>query len=280
MTEAWPWIRTALLGAGLSVSILLLLPRPRRLLTAVNYRGTLLDVTLGIVVWSSLSLLMGASFLVEGLKGGAGDRPWLIPAMALVFAGGLYDDLQPHRTRGIVLQLRRLGEGVVTPGVVKLAAAVAAAAILMIGTESSWWRIVVGIPVIAGSVNLWNLLDVMPGRAIKFFLVGVLFAARPSRLMAASFGVAAGVLWSDLRERAMLGDSGANVLGLIIGIGLFDLLSTTGLLVAMVLIVLLHVLSETITLSRAIRAIPPLRWLDDLGRVRAADAAPGASGSQ
>ena len=33
-------------------------------------------------------------------------------------------------------------------------------------------------------------------------------------------------------------------------------------------VVALHVLSETVTLSRIIRAVPPLRWLDDLGRVR------------
>ena len=66
----------------------------------------------------------------------------------------------------------------------------------------------------------------------------------------------------------MLGDAGANVLGLVAGIGMFDRLGLVGLWVALAGVVALHVLSETVTLSRIIRAVPPLRWLDDLGRVR------------
>jgi hypothetical protein len=38
--------------------------------------------------------------------------------------------------------------------------------------------------------------------------------------------------------------------------------------VALAAVLGLHVLSETVTLSRIIRRFPPLRWADDLGRIR------------
>ena len=66
----------------------------------------------------------------------------------------------------------------------------------------------------------------------------------------------------------MLGDAGANVIGFVMGGELFDRLGNRGLVGALAALVLIHVLSETVTLSRIIRAIPPLRWFDDLGRIR------------
>jgi hypothetical protein len=73
----------------------------------------------------------------------------------------------------------------------------------------------------------------------------------------------------DLRERAMLGDAGSNVLGFIIGLALFRLLPTWGLGFVLGVILILHALGETVTLSRIIEATPPLRWFDRLGRLPA-----------
>jgi hypothetical protein len=125
----------------------------------------------------------------------------------------------------------------------------------------------------AGSANLWNLLDVRPGRAIKYFFVAALALSFPySRfgdvLLPAGLGAAAAVSISDLRERAMLGDAGSNVLGFVIGIGLFRTLPAWGLAVALGVVLALHVLAETFTLSRMIEALRPLRWFDRIGRLK------------
>jgi UDP-GlcNAc:undecaprenyl-phosphate/decaprenyl-phosphate GlcNAc-1-phosphate transferase len=85
-------------------------------------------------------------------------------------------------------------------------------------------------------------------------------------LLAIALGAGLALLAVDLRERAMLGDSGANVLGFLVGVALFLTLRTWALVVAAAVIVVLHVLAETVTLSRLIDAAPPLRWLDRLGR--------------
>jgi UDP-GlcNAc:undecaprenyl-phosphate GlcNAc-1-phosphate transferase len=78
---------------------------------------------------------------------------------------------------------------------------------------------------------------------------------------------AALVLPLDLRERAMLGDGGANLLGFTVGLGAYLVLPGWAVEVVAVLAVALNVLGDTVSLSRAIDVVPPLRWFDHLGRV-------------
>jgi hypothetical protein len=126
---------------------------------------------------------------------------------------------------------------------------------------------------VAGSANLWNGLDVAPGRAGKAFLLAappLVALAGPGPgtvILAAALGAAAVVLLPDLREAAMLGDVGANLLGFAVGAALAEVLSLAWLALATGTVVALNLLAETLTLSRAISAVPPFRWADRLGRL-------------
>ena len=71
--------------------------------------------------------------------------------------------------------------------------------------------------------------------------------------------------WDSRRARS-LGDSGSNVLGFLIGLALFLTLPVWGLVVALLLVLFLHYVAETTTLSRVIDAVAILRWFDALGR--------------
>ena len=65
----------------------------------------------------------------------------------------------------------------------------------------------------------------------------------------------------------MLGDSGANLLGFLAGAEIVRRLPEPWLPVAAATVVGLNLLAETVTFSRTIEAIPPLRWFDRLGRL-------------
>ena len=77
---------------------------------------------------------------------------------------------------------------------------------------------------IALAANLANLLDRAPGRVIKYSLLAyaplaIVAGAGPVGVAAAPvMGAALGMLPEDLRERVMLGDTGANVLGGVLGL--------------------------------------------------------------
>jgi hypothetical protein len=129
-----------------------------------------------------------------------------------------------------------------------------------------------GVVLIAAATNLWNGLDVMPGRALKAFLVvGLLFIGVDWRLappVPGAFVPGLFGLLADLRERAMLGDGGSNLLGFTAGLGLYLVLPGWGVALGAAAAVALNLLGETVTLSRLIEATPPLRWFDGLGRIR------------
>ncbi len=70
----------------------------------------------------------------------------------------------------------------------------------------------------------------------------------------------------DLREKAMLGDAGANAIGALAGLWLVLTLDTDGQLVALVVLVLVNLFGEFRSISKAIERLPLLRHLDSLGR--------------
>jgi len=246
---------------------------------AVNHRGRPVPALLGPAITAAvlvvgLGIVVGRAFTEGGLSSTDAHVLEDLGGLVVVFLAGFYDDHQRGPHRGLRGHLLELARGRVTPGTVKLFAAVGAAALIAGLSGRGPLRAILGIPLMAGSANLWNLLDVRPGRAIKYFLLAAivlaaLVTAGDVRVMG-GIAVAASLvaLWPDLREMAMLGDSGSNVLGLVIGIALFRSLSALALGLALAAIMVLHLLAETVSFSRVIDALRPLRWFDRVGRVQ------------
>ncbi len=246
-------------------------------LAAENYRGVLLSRVLGLPLAAAGALSTIAIALV-----GVAESSWRVRSPGwsamigtlLVFAAGLIDDVSPMGPRGLRKHLRALAAGHMTTGILKLLVTVAAS-IVVVGGEARGDGLAraAGVVLIAGCANLWNGLDVRPGRALKAFLVigiTILFADPDWRLVPVLPGVLVGALpclFLDLRERAMLGDGGANLVGFVAGMGLYAVTPGGGVCVGAVATVVLNVLADTVTLSRLIDAFPPLRWVDRLGRI-------------
>jgi UDP-N-acetylmuramyl pentapeptide phosphotransferase/UDP-N-acetylglucosamine-1-phosphate transferase len=243
-----------------------------------NYRGHGLPTAAGVVLVAAVIAVDGGRTLlgVVGLGDAATAPPRLLVLAAVVMFGvlGLIDDLLGDaHDRGLRGHVSAALRGRVTTGFIKLGGGAAVALVLAGAIDGDRpGRVLVDGALIALAANLGNLLDRAPGRTLKWGLLAYLplavvaGTAAPGVALAVVVGAAAGLLVGDLRERFMLGDTGANALGaalgctavLVLGEGVRDL-------VAAVLLAL-TLLSEVMSFSRIIGAVAPLRLLDRLGR--------------
>ncbi len=133
-------------------------------------------------------------------------------------------------------------------------------------------RLLADAALVALAANLGNLFDRAPGRAIKVGMVSFLVLAVATTGAVALTGVAvvvgaaAALFVDDMHERLMLGDAGANVLGGVLGCGVVLTCPPATRLAALLVVAFLNLASEVVSFSRVIDAVPPLRFLDHLGR--------------
>ena len=234
-----------------------------------NHRGAPVPRILGIALALDAAIWTVAYAIVAG----TGVAGWVtLGGMLLVFGAGLIDDLTPEGPRGIRNHLRAAAGGRPTTGLLKIVVIVGSAILVVVLLpQRETYATVAAVVVIAGCANVWNGLDVAPGRALKAFLVPAAgFAvwgtvADAPALVGLLIGAVL-VLPFDLRESAMLGDGGANMLGFAAGVGLFEILPDPWVVVAAGAAVFLNVVAETASFSRIIERTPPLRWVDALGR--------------
>jgi UDP-GlcNAc:undecaprenyl-phosphate/decaprenyl-phosphate GlcNAc-1-phosphate transferase len=234
-----------------------------------NHRGVPVPRILGIALAIDATVWTVA-YAIVAETGAAG---WgSLAGLLLVFGAGLFDDLAPDGPRGIRNHLRSVAGGQLTTGLLKVVVILGSAILVVVLLpERQAYATVAGVVLLAGCANVWNGLDVAPGRSLKAFLVpSVAFAAWGTIAVAPALaGLLIGavlVLPFDLRESAMLGDGGANMLGFAAGIGLYETLPDPWVIVAAAVAVLLNVAAETTSFSRLIESTPPLRWVDALGR--------------
>jgi UDP-N-acetylmuramyl pentapeptide phosphotransferase/UDP-N-acetylglucosamine-1-phosphate transferase len=79
-------------------------------------------------------------------------------------------------------------------------------------------------------------------------------------------GAAAGLLPADLHERLMLGDTGANLLGAVLGLAVVLEASRPVRTAVLIVLVVLNLASERVSFSSVIDRTPGLRQLDRVGR--------------
>jgi Glycosyl transferase family 2 len=193
---------------------------------AVNHRG----LRLPLVGW------------VVGLA-----QPQLLPVTAI----GVADDLWSGEERGFREHLRT-GR---TTGVLKL---VGIPAFALWRTRSLAGALLVGL-----AANVLNQLDTRPGRALKSFALGSLLLRGVPRGAAAAAVLLAAY---DLREMAMLGDSGSNALGAVLGFRSVEFLTERQRWSAIAALAGLTLLGERRSLGALIERTPGLRELDAWGR--------------
>lgn len=183
---------------------------------------------------------------------------------------------KPAVPKGFHGHLQALSQGKVTTGALKIVGIGTGAALGSLGigrsrgTGLGTW--VLDTMLIAGSANLANLFDLRPGRCLKVGALAALplipekGAAAP--LASGALATSALALPADLGEREMLGDTGANALGALLGSAWAQKTGTGGKILGVLGIVALTAASEKISFSQVIAKTPGLRTIDQLGRRR------------
>ena len=249
-------------------------------LVRANYRGVSLAFPLGAVLaTAALVALAPLAFLndrgdLELLAPGL--RQWMPYLLGVAFLGFLDDSLgggevadAPRGWRG---HARALRAGSLSTGAVKALGALALAAYVVSGRGLESWRYLADVGLLILATNLFNLLDLRPGRAEKGLgLLGAglclgAWTLAPLELLGIFAGPVLVGAWFTLRERAMLGDTGSNLVGAIGGVWLLTTLSPDARLIALALVAGLTIYGELRSISATIDSVPPLRWLDSLGR--------------
>ena len=248
-----------------------------------NHRGHPVPTAAGVVLPVTVVLVEGGRAVASaaGVGGenviGQGRLAVLVTALGMGFLGVIDDLAGPGDVRGFGGHVRALARARLTTGGLKLlgGAGVALTAVAIAsGPRTSAGRLLADAALVALAANLGNLFDRGPGRVLKVggasFLVLAVATAGASVLtgVAVAVGAAAALLVDDLRERLMLGDTGANVLGGVVGLGLVLACSATTRLVALAVVAALNLVSEVVSFSRVIDTVPPLRALDRAGRRR------------
>ena len=276
--HALPFVVALAVAAGLAPALLRGLREGGH--TRANYRERALPFPFGVLTLAAALIALIPLTLLARLASAHVFHPEL-PAIAMyalgVLALGLLDDTlagnEPRRrSRGWRGHGSAALRGELTTGALKAAGSLGLAllATSYLGLSNGRWLLATGVLVLA--TNAFNLLDLRPGRATKAFVLlgaGLTIGSADVRPLWALGLFAAPALVAgvyDLRERVMLGDTGASLLGALAGLWLVLTLSGTGQLIALALLAAITLYGELRSISALIERTPGLRQLDSWGR--------------
>src|SRR3954452_11076173 len=239
-----------------------------------NFRGRALAFPFGVVVVFAAVCALVPLALLDRLAGAdvlPAELGLVVPYVLGVAFLGLADDMLSGPERGWRGHGAAVLRGGFSTGALKALGALGLALYVAPGEDGDY---VLAAAVLVLATNAFNLLDLRPGRSVKAFVLlgaALTIGAWDARPLAAVGLFAAPVLVAgayDVRERAMLGDTGSNLVGALAGLWLvLTLSSTLGLAIATGVLAIVTAYGEGRSSSALIARTPPLRFLDSIGRV-------------
>jgi UDP-GlcNAc:undecaprenyl-phosphate GlcNAc-1-phosphate transferase len=280
--RALPFAVASVVALGIAPSLLGAMTAGRHV--RENWRGAPLPFPFGVLVLAAAAVALVPLALVEQLANTAvfADRVPLVLVYALgVTALGLIDDTLggghdaaqapgPRGWRGHGAAV--LGGGFST-GALKAAGSLGLALLVSLRPGGPTGDVLLSTGVLVLATNFFNLLDLRPGRSVKAFALlaaGLTIGTMDLGPLKAIGLLAGPVLIAglyDLRERAMLGDTGSNLIGALAGLWLVFSLGRTGQAIALVVLAALTAYGAFRSISAFVERTPGFRHLDSIGRI-------------
>ena len=240
-----------------------------------NYRGSRLPVPIGaVIVPAALIALIPIALLARLTSADVfpSDLSLVIAFVPGVALLGIIDDVFSGESRGWRGHAKTALSGGFSTGVLKAAGTLGLALLVASSLPGSDADFLLATAVLVLATNAFNLLDLRPGRSVKALLVlGIVLTIATGLIevlwsLGIFLGPALVVGFYDLREKAMLGDSGSNVIGALAGVWLVLALSPSEQVIALIVLILVNLYGEFRSISTVIEKVPGLRHLDSLGR--------------
>lgn len=234
-----------------------------------NYKGELIPISMGIVFL--LVQLVSFSLAYYLYK----DRIILVYLLAIVsigFVGMLDDFIGAKDIKGFKGHIGSFFEGRLTTGLIKAGVGFYMSLFVAIYLYDGWADIILTSFLIALSINLLNLFDLRPGRAIKVYgfllvILLILNVGREYNFIAFSLFIILFIYFpKDIKAKAMMGDVGSNILGMTIGFSFATIGSFYLRLFYTIVLALIHILAEKVSISKLIEKNKFLNYIDYLGR--------------
>ena len=237
-----------------------------------NYKKDMLPVSMGIVFLPMLIInAIILAYFTTNFKDMLYIFIFLFGLVSMFFAGILDDIIGNRDVSGLKGHFKSLLNGKLTTGGFKALFGGFIGLVISIAISKNIYDIVINTLIIALSTNLMNLLDLRPGRAIKGYLlisIVLLFTLGEytRNLLLLIFPNVIAYFNQDLKAKAMMGDTGSNVLGISIGILFVMGYPLKVRLIWLAFLIFIHILTEKYSLTKIIENNKFLNFIDKLGR--------------
>jgi UDP-GlcNAc:undecaprenyl-phosphate/decaprenyl-phosphate GlcNAc-1-phosphate transferase len=236
-----------------------------------NFQGKLIPAVAGLTFIFYGNFVYGYEWLALGLHRASAAAYYLVLLCfgLLGFCDDIFGDRSVGGFRG---HFKALLRGRLTTGAVKAIGGgfISLAAGFLVGYPNIT-RMLLAALLIALSANLFNLIDLRPGRCLFFFLVCsffVIVVLIVEHAMGAGFlfylavGFALILYPMDAAGQIMLGDTGSNAFGGLLGLVIALCFNPLWQGVIVVALIAFHIWSEGHSLSQTIEQNPLLRRID------------------
>jgi len=238
---------------------------------ALNFRKQEIPIGMGLV----FILVQTFVIFIYAIYNTNNDNYIFAYIISILIVGlvGIIDDLVGEKEiKGFKGHISSLMKFRLTTGGLKLLAGGASAFILSLTIYTRFIDFIINILLIALFTNLVNLFDLRPGRACKIFIlisIVLIFSATSSKynyILISLLCIVLIYMPYDLKAKAMMGDTGSNVLGMTLGAFCAGTQTFWIKIFCLFLLVVLHIVSEFYSISKIIEKNKLLCYIDKLGR--------------
>lgn len=240
-------------------------------LKRANFRGARIPACGGLVFVLAAAFTYGVSWFLDGAH--PGSKAAYILCVVGFGLLGFWDDVKGDRSvGGFRGHLGALAKGKITTGFIKLLGGgiISAAAALMLWYPF-WSHCLVAFLLIPLMANTINLLDLRPGRSLAaFFLFAMAIFAYLAKqddlpigyFLYIAIAIAVFLYPLDSTGQIMLGDTGANAFGAVLGVAMVLYFPLWGQIAVVVALVAFNVWCEKYSFSKTIENNKILRGID------------------